>query len=80
MRIRTDSGRVKNVVSVYDKTVKARLFGIVLKNRRPFFYSGTATFRMTDGNYTKETFAAERRKIPKSLTKYPQKQQRERYP
>ena len=51
----------KKGISGHDKTMKAEPCGIVLKKRKPFFYSRTATFRMTDGNYTKETFAAERR-------------------
>ncbi len=49
------------------KTVKAKPCGIVLKDRRPFFYSRTATFRMTDGKYFKEPFVADRRNSPKIL-------------
>jgi hypothetical protein len=37
MRILTDSGRVKNAVSGYDTTLKARRCGIVLKGQEALF-------------------------------------------
>jgi hypothetical protein len=48
--------------------------------RRHRFHAQKLVLHRTDGRYTRIPFAAERRTIPKSLTKCPQKQQRERYP